>query len=686
MEEALAVVDSRQIKAFIDENPQRAKWNTSTSTELERLNNHIQEQSRRIESIQTLLTGLQRGSLTTDQGTVSLSTRTRVYDTTTNTALATYMLGTTNSISSLSPFPTCEAPCPCPCHAARGHAVWRTEALQPLLGSLSVSYRGGLTRQGKCTVSGCRNSRGRENRRLRVDYRLPPWLLGLALTVCVSTGPPSPELLIRVVRRISRNSREITRSIFYLVRRNDLEGLKSALASRSVSVYDELADDGTTALRQAWLAVQSKAAAKILIQAGADLFQGPSPSNTAMAAFLKSLHIDASAVNDIASILPISLDTVLDEWGYTDLHKIVLGILPLDLPSVLRYSRTLVAEVNKATITGITPLHLAATRNDVPALRALLEAGADQGLRSSQGLTAFHSACMGRGFASARLLLDHGANVQATAAKLTPLHWITSSAHDDSPQLTDLLLDRGADINAKGTCGSSPLAIAVMNDHINLAEHFLNRGADINAQDDGGDPPLSEAVVNGSHRSARMLLARGADYRTVNLSGMGILHLLADSADEEMLKVFVDARMSGLDETLRDIGGLTAMEALEKRSPSVSARYRETFMELLKSVGTAAPSQVGSPREGDSDEDSSSEDDYFDAVEISHSGRVAVQVESEVIQVNVEAEVGQGRNDNEDHIEDDEAVLWHVDDNKFRLEKEGSKFDGETWKRIRQLP
>lgn len=332
--------------------------------------------------------------------------------------------------------------------------------------------------------------------------------------------------------------------------RNDLDGLRSALANRSVSVYDEIAEDGTTALRQAWQAVHRKAAALLLLQTGADLFQGSTPSEQPIAYFLKSLHNGTSSVNEIAFVLPISLTAILDEWAYTDLHRIILGILPLDLPTVLRNSRAFSSEVSSATISDFTPLPFAAMRNGIPALHALINAGADLQLRSDHGVTAFHCACMGHSFAAARISLDHRTNIHAPAAVGYPLHYTSYSAHDEDPRLTDLLIDRGADVNVGDLCGSSALADAVVNDHVKLTQHLLNRGANIDAQDDGGDTALSGAVASRSHRSARMLLARGADYRTVNTSGLGILHLLADSADEEMLELFIYTSMSGLDVTL----------------------------------------------------------------------------------------------------------------------------------------
>jgi uncharacterized protein len=59
---------------------------------------------------------------------------------------------------------------------------------------------------------------------------------------------------------------------------------------------------------------------------------------------------------------------------------------------------------------GSTPLHVAAIRGDVPAIRALLEAGADINAPGEDGYTPLHDAALQGHSEAVRLLLERGAS------------------------------------------------------------------------------------------------------------------------------------------------------------------------------------------------------------------------------------------------------------------------------------
>jgi cytohesin len=60
-----------------------------------------------------------------------------------------------------------------------------------------------------------------------------------------------------------------------------------------------------------------------------------------------------------------------------------------------------------------------------------------------------------------------------------------------------ILLDHGADVNARGDRGFTPLHYAVAGNQTKSVELLLAHGADVNAADDGGWLPLYYAVKNG---------------------------------------------------------------------------------------------------------------------------------------------------------------------------------------------
>ena len=77
--------------------------------------------------------------------------------------------------------------------------------------------------------------------------------------------------------------------------------------------------------------------------------------------------------------------------------------------------------------------------------------------------------------------------------------------------MVEVLLTKGAYIEAKNDDGETPLHTASSNDHANVAEVLLAKGAYIKAKDDGRLRPLHRASNIGHDNVAELLLAKGAD-------------------------------------------------------------------------------------------------------------------------------------------------------------------------------
>ncbi|MBW7990743.1 MAG: hypothetical protein FVQ84_12115 [Planctomycetes bacterium] len=100
-------------------------------------------------------------------------------------------------------------------------------------------------------------------------------------------------------------------------------------------------------------------------------------------------------------------------------------------------------------------------------------------------------------------------------------------------QLTQSLIDEGADLNAKeSTFGWTALHATIVDERDSIAQLLLDCGADINVPDDKGNTPLHLAISRRRTSVAKILIERGADVNACDtyLSNTP-LHTAAENED-----------------------------------------------------------------------------------------------------------------------------------------------------------
>jgi ankyrin repeat protein len=138
-----------------------------------------------------------------------------------------------------------------------------------------------------------------------------------------------------------------------------------------------------------------------------------------------------------------------------------------------------------------------------------------------------------------RMLLDGGADLNARDAEgNTPL--ILASFYA-SPECVALLLRKGADANAANKAGVTALIRAATNHEKSLS--LVNAGAEVGVRtaDLGNTPLILAARCAGNSRTVKLLLERGADPTERNNIGISPIISAAASGDLEMVKLLLDA-------------------------------------------------------------------------------------------------------------------------------------------------
>ena len=162
------------------------------------------------------------------------------------------------------------------------------------------------------------------------------------------------------------------------------------------------------------------------------------------------------------------------------------------------------ADVNPKTNTGNTPLHSAALKGDIKMANLLILKGADVNAKDKYGLTAVSRALLSDG--GGRLMIDL---LVSKGAKVPELHL---AAHRGDIDKIRSSLEKGTKIDLRDKAMHTPLFYAASAGQINVVDLLISKGADVNAKDSrGGETPLFYAGDAGWKNVVELLIAKGAD-------------------------------------------------------------------------------------------------------------------------------------------------------------------------------
>ncbi|KAK4447961.1 ankyrin repeat-containing domain protein [Podospora aff. communis PSN243] len=506
----------------------------------------------------------------------------------------------------------CDINCTCQCHDDAKFSWKMNMALfQSVVGIAAVAYSSWGSR--RCTNPSCRESDSPGNQRpvrdIQVVYHLPDWLSRVSVSLFVSNNlNGSPQMQLRVYNRRAWGDGWNSGGLLRLIDGGDVEGIKAAFRNSQATVYDLYGPGCATPL---WAAFQTNdiELVSILLQAGADPFYRLDPPNGRSVMDL-AFQISNTTIPEyvaLASLFPVS--RYIEDLDIPNIHLAVIKNAHSLLSSSLQKTT---ASINQPiTPNEYAPLHLAAMRGDVTAVRLLIRYGATLDVPTKLGVPPLYFASLYGNHSVVSALLLTGADPnQPDNLGRRPLHG-AATARTNSAKIMSLLLQHGADINARmpGIDPFTPLSMAISYGDVESTEFLFSRGAD---PEQGCamsfNFPMQVAIERGDCAKAELLLKHGAEVNAVGeRDGTGLLHHLAMSGTEGLMRLFMVPRnlerLRGVKTALKDGAGKTPMVLFDERVEKAEG-LRKGFEALLDAV-------EGLDRELVEDEE---EDVFFDAV------------------------------------------------------------------------
>lgn len=137
-----------------------------------------------------------------------------------------------------------------------------------------------------------------------------------------------------------------------------------------------------------------------------------------------------------------------------------------------------------------TGLMIGAWLGDLEMMKLFLARGADVNKENNVGEQALLHAAWRGNLAAVDFLLASGARVNNAQMRWSALHYAAFAGHR---AVVARLLERGADLNARSTNGSTPLMMAVYEGHEQVVRDLVAHGADRTLKNDRGDGALEWA-------------------------------------------------------------------------------------------------------------------------------------------------------------------------------------------------
>lgn len=190
--------------------------------------------------------------------------------------------------------------------------------------------------------------------------------------------------------------------------------------------------------------------------------------------------------------------------------------------------------------------------------------------------------------------LDNGARVNGrTDPQLNRAQRVQPLARASSPDVAELLINRGADVNAEDEDGTTPLHGACIRNNVPLAKKLLERGADVKAKTLSlGDTPLHWCR---SLAMAELMVGHGASVEAENTMGDTPMDSAAQQSEADCVKYYLQHGgnirnqnafgRTPLHNAVRIVGDIAVVKILLNAGAELEARDHDGRTPLALSAG-----------------------------------------------------------------------------------------------------
>ena len=245
------------------------------------------------------------------------------------------------------------------------------------------------------------------------------------------------------------------------------------------------------------------------------------------------------------------------------------------------------ADINATDGVGFTAVHGAAFQGHEDVVELLSQRAGDANI--------FAASALGMTGRVKELLSKDPALARASAGKCknTPLH---NAATLGSPDVMQILLDNGAEIEARDWLDDTPLIVAAQNGRKEAIEFLLANNADINAKSTGrlgnSETALTKSIGRKQFEAARLLIEKGADVDAPKGAHSIPLQEAALQGNAELVKLLlakgadVNSRSEDGQDALQWASSKEIAEILIAHGANVNAKDQQGKTPLLFAIET----------------------------------------------------------------------------------------------------